>query len=67
MDEFKLYPKRYMVVVLFGFAQFTISVLLNTLNPIAAYLCTMYDQTSFIVNLGGLLFTLMHPVFTFPA
>ncbi len=55
------------MVILFGLSQFTISVLLNTLNPIAAYLRTIYDQTSTIVNLGGLLFTLMHPIFTFPA
>jgi FLVCR family feline leukemia virus subgroup C receptor-related protein len=44
-----------------------ISVLLNTLNPIAAYLCMIYDQTSLVVNLGSLLFALMHPIFTFPA
>lgn len=55
------------MVILFALSQFVISVLLNTLNPIAAYLCTIYDQTSFVVNLGGLLFTLMHPLFTFPA
>lgn len=66
-EEFKVYPKRFLVVILFAFSQFTISVLLNTLNPIAAYLCTIYDQTSTVVNLGGLLFTLMHPIFTFPA
>lgn len=54
-------------MILFGLGQFTISVLLNTLNPIAAYLCTIYDQSSVVVNLGGLLFTLMHPIFTFPA
>ncbi len=44
-----------------------ISVLLNTLNPIAAYLCAIYEQTPLVVNLGGLLFALMHPIFTFPA
>lgn len=44
-----------------------ISVLLNTLNPIAAYLCIIYDEDPVVVNLGGLLFTLMHPIFTFPA
>lgn len=53
--------------MLFGLAQFTISVLLSTLNPIAPYLCTIYDQVPTVVNLGGLLFTLMHPIFTFPA
>lgn len=67
VEEFKVYPKRFLVVILFAFSQFTISVLLNTLNPIAAYLCTIYDQTSTVVNLGGLLFALMHPIFTFPA
>lgn len=44
-----------------------ISVLLNTLNPIAAYLCIIYDQSPLVVNLGSLLFALMHPIFTFPA
>ena len=44
-----------------------ISVLLNTLNPIAAYLCIIYEQDPVIVNLGGLLFALMHPIFTFPS
>ena len=66
-EEFIMYPKRYLVVTLFAFSQFMISVLLNTLNPIAAYLCDIYQQDSVVVNLGGLLFTLMHPVFTFPA
>lgn len=27
----------------------------------------IYDQTSLVVNLGSLLFALMHPIFTFPA
>lgn len=44
-----------------------ISVLLNTLTPIAAYLCIIYDQNPIVVNLGSLLFALMHPIFTFPA
>lgn len=44
-----------------------ISVVLNTLNPIAAYLTDLYNQDSVVVNLGGLLFVLMHPIFTFPA
>ena len=44
-----------------------ISVLLSTLNPIAAYLCTIYDQSRLVVNLGSLMFALMHPIFTFPA
>ena len=66
-SEFVVYPKRFLVVVLFGLSQFMISVLLNTLNPIAAYLCDIYDQQPVVVNLGGLLFALMHPIFTFPA
>jgi len=41
--------------------------LLNTLTPIASYLAIIYDQDPVVVNLGGLLFTLMHPIFTFPA
>ena len=43
------------------------SVLLNTLTPIAAYLALIYDEDPVVVNLGGLLFALMHPIFTFPA
>ena len=66
-SEFKVYPKRFLVVTLFALSQFMISVLLNTLNPIAAYLCDIYDQHPVVVNLGGLLFALMHPIFTFPA
>ena len=43
------------------------SVLLSTLNPIAEYLTEIYDQEPIVVNLGALLFALMHPLFTFPA
>lgn len=43
------------------------SCLLNTLTPIASYLAIIYNQDPVVVNLGGLLFTLMHPIFTFPA
>lgn len=62
-----MYPKRFLVTGLFALAQLMISVLLNTLNPIAAYLTVIYDQHPVTVNLGGLLFILMHPIFTFPA
>ena len=44
-----------------------ISVVLNTLTPIAAYLSIIYDKDPVIVNLGGLLFVLMYPIFSFPA
>jgi FLVCR family feline leukemia virus subgroup C receptor-related protein len=40
---------------------------MNTLTPIAKYLQTIYDQGPLAVNSGALLFTLMHPIFTFPA
>jgi len=43
------------------------SVLLNTLTPVAEYLTIIYDKSPIVVNLGGLLFALMHPIFTFPA
>lgn len=43
------------------------SVLLSTLNPVAEYLTEIYDQEPIVVNLGALLFALMHPIFTFPA
>ena len=62
-----MYPQRFLVTGLFGLAQLMISVVLNTLNPIAAYLTDLYNQDSVVVNLGGLLFVLMHPIFTFPA
>jgi FLVCR family feline leukemia virus subgroup C receptor-related protein len=58
---------RFVIVILFGLSQFIISVLLNTLNPIASILCKIYGESSVVVNLGGLLFALMHPIFTFPA
>lgn len=54
-------------MALFALSQLMVSVLLGTLNPIAAYLCTIYDQSPLVVNLGSLLFALMHPFFTFPA
>jgi FLVCR family feline leukemia virus subgroup C receptor-related protein len=47
---------------------------MNTLNPIAAELSFVYDYKPIVVNLGnisvdvgGLLYMLMHPIFTFPA
>jgi FLVCR family feline leukemia virus subgroup C receptor-related protein len=43
------------------------SVLLNSLTPVAEYLTIIYDKSPIFVNLGGLLFALMHPIFTFPA
>mgnify|MGYP000494066624 CR=1 FL=1 len=41
-SEFRLYNKRYLIVILFALSQFMTSVLLNTLNPIAAYLSIIY-------------------------
>ncbi len=64
---YKVYPYRYIVVVMFALVQMMTSVLLATLNPIAKFLTEIYDQQSLTVNLGALLFTLMHPIFTFPA
>jgi FLVCR family feline leukemia virus subgroup C receptor-related protein len=43
------------------------SILSNTLTPIASYLAIIYNEDPVVVNLAGLLFTLMHPIFTFPA
>jgi FLVCR family feline leukemia virus subgroup C receptor-related protein len=43
------------------------AVLVNTFTPIAAYLSVIYDKDPVIINLAGLLFVLMHPIFTFPA
>lgn len=43
LDEFKVYPKRFLIVILFALSQFMISVLLNTLTPIASSLRIIYD------------------------
>lgn len=43
------------------------AILVNTFTPIAAYLSTIYQEDPVIINLAGLLFVLMHPIFTFPA
>jgi MFS transporter, FLVCR family, feline leukemia virus subgroup C receptor-related protein len=66
-DEFKVYPKRYLIVFLFGLAQFMTSCLINTLTPIAKFLEYIYGQDPIVVNSGALLFALMYPIFTFPA
>jgi MFS transporter, FLVCR family, feline leukemia virus subgroup C receptor-related protein len=66
-QEFKVYPYRFVVVGLFALIQMMTSVLLATLNPIAEYLTEVYDQEPIVINLGALLFALMHPIFTFPA
>lgn len=67
LQPYKLYPARFVIVGLFALLQLIISCLQNTLTPIAAYLSTIYDENSVVVALGGLLFVLMHPIFTFPA
>ncbi len=43
------------------------SILMNTINPIAAALSVIYDYRPLTINLSGLLYILMHPIFTFPA
>lgn len=43
------------------------AILVNTFTPIAAYLAEIYDEDPVVINLAGLLFVLMHPIFTFPA
>lgn len=40
--EFKLYPKRYLIVFLFSLVQFMTALLVNTLTPIASYLAIIY-------------------------
>jgi FLVCR family feline leukemia virus subgroup C receptor-related protein len=65
--EFQVYPKRFGIVFLFSLIQMMTSCLMNTLTPIASYLALIYHEDPVVVNLGGLLFTLMHPIFTFPA
>jgi FLVCR family feline leukemia virus subgroup C receptor-related protein len=66
-SEFKMYPRRYLIVVLFSLAQMMTSILINTLTPIAKYLEYIYDMDPLVINSGALLFALMHPLFTFPA
>lgn len=66
-DEYKVYGTRFIVVTLFGLAQMMTSIGMNTLNPIATLLSEIYDEPAFFINLGGLLYILMHPFFTFPA
>ena len=67
IDQFVVYPKRYLIVFLFALAQFMTSCLINTLTPIARFLEVIYDQDPLMVNSGALLFALMYPLFTFPA
>lgn len=55
------------MVGLFVGAQLMTSVLMNTMSPIAYELSRIYDYSPLLINLGGLLYILMHPIFTFPA
>lgn len=66
-QEYPVYPKRFFVVALFALAQMMTAILVNTFTPIAAYLAEIYGESPVVVNLAGLLFVLMHPIFTFPA
>lgn len=65
--QYPVSPQRFVVTGLFGLIQMMSSVLLNTVNPIASDLSTIYNETPIVVNLSGLLYILMHPLFTFPA
>ena len=65
--EYKVYPQRFFVTFLYVLVQFMTAVLVNTFTPIAAYLALIYNEDPLYVNLAGLLFVLMHPIFTFPA
>jgi FLVCR family feline leukemia virus subgroup C receptor-related protein len=65
--EFKVYPKRFFIVFQFTLIQMMTAILVNTFTPIAAYLSIIYDEDPVVINLSGLLFVLMHPIFTFPA
>lgn len=58
---------RFLVVILYAFAQAMTSIGMNTLNPIATLLSEIYGEPVSVINLGGLLYILMHPFFTFPA
>lgn len=65
--QYPVYPQRFVVTGLFGLIQMMTSILMNTINPIAAALSVIYGYQPFAINLGGLLYILMHPIFTFPA
>ena len=65
--QYPVYPQRFVVTGLFGLIQMMTSVLMNTINPIASYLSLVYGYPSIVINLGGLFYILMHPIFTFPA
>jgi MFS transporter, FLVCR family, feline leukemia virus subgroup C receptor-related protein len=65
--EFKVYPKRFFIVFQYTLIQMMTAILVNTFTPIAAYLSQIYNEDPVVINLAGLLFVLMHPIFTFPA
>lgn len=50
--EYKVYPQRFQVSILFALGQMMTSVLMNTLNPIAAELSFIYGYEPYIINLG---------------
>ena len=62
-----MYPKRFFIAFQFMLVQMMTAILVNTFTPIAAYLAVIYDKDPVVINLAGLLFVLMHPIFTFPA
>lgn len=66
-SQYPVYPQRFLVTGLFGCVQMMTSVLMNTVNPIASDVSIIYGQAPIVINLCGLLFILMHPLFTFPA
>ena len=66
-EQYPVYPKRFLVTGLFGLIQMMTSILMNTINPIASDLSVVYGYSPIIINLSGLLYILMHPLFTFPA
>ena len=62
-----MYPQRFLVTTLYSLGQMMTSVLMSTINPIAADLSIVYQYSPIVINLSGLLYILMHPLFTFPA
>ena len=65
--QYPVYPQRFLVTGLFGMIQMMTSILMNTINPIASDLTVIYGYSPIVINLSGLLYILMHPIFTFPA
>lgn len=62
-----LYPKRYLILTLFAFAELCNTLLYGTCNPIAKEVGAIYDISANIVTLSATLYLFMQPIAAFPA